>query len=293
MTHLTPREDQERKIQRVLDEPTHAALIADDMGKGKTLMATEVALRSGLQRVLIVGIRDTNKQWAASFCNQSDGRVQLRVINSMNKGRTEFEGLMSGEPGVYFARLQWLTYQDWEVVRKADRRGNHRQKNDKKTGQPLYKERQRGTIGPALEPDFETISVHKDIYRRQLQGNRAIDMLIIDEIHKAQNRHSESSRTLAHITADWRLGLSGTFAGNKFEGAWKVTRILWPDVIDPSFVRWRRDWCATKSVVRNSSGRATLKLTGSSSRLNSWPPGPSTKASSRNRPWQQSPCGTL
>lgn len=250
MPRLIPRPDQEEKIQRVLEEPTHAALIADDMGAGKTVMAVEIALRSGQKRILVVGIRDTSKQWAATFAGQSDGRVKLRVINSTKKGKANFDALMDGEPGIYFAGVQWLTRQDWEVIRKVDRHGNYVQKIDKKTLKPLFKERRKGEIGPALIPDYETISMHKDIYGRRLKGKRAVDMLIIDEIHLAQNRHSQRGRTLSHIKAEWRLGLSGTFTGNSFEGAWKVTRILWPDLIDTSFVRWRARWCTTKTPLR-------------------------------------------
>lgn len=236
---LILRPDQEAKVQRVLAEPTQGALIADDMGKGKTVMGTEIVLRSGWNRVLIVGIRDTHKQWAATFDGQSDGKVQLRVMNSLVGGEKNYEAFMNGEPGVYFAGIQWLTSRDWEVVPDLDHNGNLQPVIDKKTGMPTSKNK--------------STSVHLGTFKKLNTKKRHVDAVIFDEVHKMQNRHSQTARTITSIKPDWRIGLSGTFAGNSFEGAWKSTYWIWPDIIDASFVRWKREWC-TLVVPQRTDG---------------------------------------
>ncbi|MBG6106607.1 SNF2-related protein [Frigoribacterium sp. CG_9.8] len=253
---LTPRPDQEEKIQRVLREPTQGALIADDMGKGKTLMGAEILTRSDWNRVLITGVRDTSKQWAATIDGQSDGRVKLRVMNSLVGGEKNWAAFMEGEPGVYFAGIQWLTSRDWEVIQTLDHNGNTKPVLDKKTGLPTGK--------------VESQSVHKELFRRRLNTKkRHIDAVIFDEVHKMQNRHSQAARSITSIKSDWRIGMSGTFMGNNFQGAWKVTRWIWPDLIDNSFVRWRHVWCSLEyptgpggDPIRDRFGAPTEKVVG-------------------------------
>ncbi len=69
------------------------------------------------------------------------------------------------------------------------------------------------------------------------------DMVIVDECHFAQNRHSKSYKTLMSLKAGYKLSMSGTPYGNKFEGFWAITRWLWPELIPRSFWGWAYDWC--------------------------------------------------
>jgi superfamily II DNA or RNA helicase len=69
------------------------------------------------------------------------------------------------------------------------------------------------------------------------------DMVIVDEVHFAQNRNSKSFKALKTLNPTYRLALSGTPAGNKFEGFWAVTRWLWASKIPKSFWGWVYDWC--------------------------------------------------
>ncbi|MGN6325782.1 SNF2-related protein [Pseudolysinimonas sp.] len=260
----TIREDQEWKIQRVCSEPTRGALIADDMGKGKTLMATEIALRKMAagewRRVLIVGIRDTGKQWAESFREQSDGRVQLRLMRSDEEGEKNWKAFIEdGAPGVYFAGIQWLTSRDWSSMEVMDHNGRPKLQIDKKTKKPipvLDKATGEQAVDDAGDPvwKIETQSVHDNVFRFLKAKKRHLDAMIFDEVHKMQNRHSNTAHTITSIKSDWRIGLSGTFMGNLFEGAWKVTRWIWPDVVDASFVRWKRQWATLVKPV-DAKGR--------------------------------------
>jgi hypothetical protein len=69
------------------------------------------------------------------------------------------------------------------------------------------------------------------------------DIALIDECHFAQNRHSKSFKSLQNLKPKFKLSMSGTPAGNKFEGFWAVTRWLWPSVIPGSFWKWANQWC--------------------------------------------------
>ena len=83
-------------------------------------------------------------------------------------------------------------------------------------------------------------------YFRRLDWTKIVpDMVMVDECHFAQNRHSKSFQSLRTLKAGYKLSMSGTPAGNRFEGFWAVTRWLWPDLIPKSFWAWVTDWCMT------------------------------------------------
>lgn len=83
-------------------------------------------------------------------------------------------------------------------------------------------------------------------YFRRLEWDRVVpDIAIVDEVHFAQNRNSKSFKTLMKLKPKFRLALSGTPAGNRFEGMWAITRWLWPNVVPRSFWGWVHDWCLT------------------------------------------------
>ncbi len=71
------------------------------------------------------------------------------------------------------------------------------------------------------------------------------DMVILDECHFIQNRNSKSFKSLMKLKAGFKLAMSGTPFGNKFEGAWAVTRWLWSGIVPKSYWSWVYDWCST------------------------------------------------
>ena len=70
MPALTPTEAQEQAIQSILDEPTHAALVASTTGAGKTLLAVEALKRLDVNTVLVIIPLNTIDSWKATFANQ-------------------------------------------------------------------------------------------------------------------------------------------------------------------------------------------------------------------------------
>jgi superfamily II DNA or RNA helicase len=78
-------------------------------------------------------------------------------------------------------------------------------------------------------------------YFRSLDWSKAHpDAVLVDECHFAQNRASKSFKVLKTLNAQFKMSMSGTPSGNRFEGFWAVTRFLWKDtnIVDKSFWKW-------------------------------------------------------
>jgi len=87
---------------------------------------------------------------------------------------------------------------------------------------------------------------------------RQPDIVLFDEAHRSQNRHSKTYKTLKQLKAPFKLSMSGTPTGNSFEGAYAVTKWLWPDVIESSYYTWRSRWCETVYDHFDPSGQKVV-----------------------------------
>lgn len=92
------------------------------------------------------------------------------------------------------------------------------------------------------------------------------DFVVYDEVQSASNRKSGRARAMWSLrNAGFKLAMSATPQGNRFEGLWSICRWLWWNVEDPSrvplshdkrdwlfvegsFHRWKARWC----IVQNS-----------------------------------------
>jgi len=79
-------------------------------------------------------------------------------------------------------------------------------------------------------------------------------IILFDEAHRSQNRHSKTYKTLKQLKAPFKISMSGTPTGNSFEGAFAVTKWLWPDSIESSFYNWRNNWCQFEKDYFDPSG---------------------------------------
>jgi len=243
---VTPLPEQEWAIKRILSEKTKRALIADDMGFGKTVIAAETLLRLAPKRALIIGVKDTfgtfdnpdDKGWAGTILAQSDGAVRLRRMNSTKPGLEAYADFMAGVDGWYFVGIEWFRTQDWEQIPDLDREGNVQYVFDKKTDEPVIDKR-------TGEQKVKTKAKQKKVFHKKAKLKIGELMLVLDEIHlSAANRGSQSRKTLNTIRdADWIIGLSGTPVGNEFENWWSITNLLWRPVAGTSFVDWVTENC--------------------------------------------------
>lgn len=184
---LEPR--QLKAVERIISEPTKAALNASLMGTGKTLISVEAGIRLGAKTVLVIAPLNTYWGWYDTIARQTDYAQQLHKIDSSKAGKAVFEDLMAEKEGWYF--------------------------------------------------------IGRELFRTKDFGKLAPDLVLVDECHFAQNRNSKSHKSLMKLNGKFKISMSGTPYGNKFEGFWAVTRWLWPKKIPKSFWAWVADWCDT------------------------------------------------
>lgn len=69
-------------------------------------------------------------------------------------------------------------------------------------------------------------------------SKKSFDMVIVDEVHRIANHRTKSFRAVKALKSRYRLGLSGTPAGNKPVNIYGVLKFLNPDGVDRSFYRF-------------------------------------------------------
>lgn len=69
-------------------------------------------------------------------------------------------------------------------------------------------------------------------------SRKSFDMVVVDEVHRIANHRTQSFRTVKALKSAYRLGLSGTPAGNKPVNIYGVLKFLNPDSVGRSFYRF-------------------------------------------------------
>jgi superfamily II DNA or RNA helicase len=194
MDKLTPTDEQAKAIERIVNEPTRAALNGSTMGAGKTLIAVEVAKGIEAQTILLVAPLGTRLGWKVTFERQGV-ELPFKWINSTKDGKQALTDWEWQLPGVYFVGVEYFARLGWE--------------------------------GKA----------------RSKVWSQVPDLVLFDEVHRTQNRTSKTYKTLKQVNGGFKLSMSGTPTGNKFDGAWAVTKWLWPTLVPTSFHTWAGIWC--------------------------------------------------
>ena len=194
MDKLTPTLEQQSAIDRIVSEPTRAALNGSTMGAGKTLIAVESVRGLGADTVLLIAPLGTRLGWKVTFERQGID-LPFKWINSTKDGKLALADWEWQLPGIYFVGVEYFARLGW----------------DGKARSKVW----------TYEPD----------------------VVLFDEVHRTQNRNSKTYKTLRQVKAGFKLSMSGTPTGNKFEGAWAVTKWLWPNDVNNSFHGWANAWC--------------------------------------------------
>jgi len=197
LSPLTPTQEQERAIQRMVEEPTKAALNGSTMGAGKTVKAVEVVKRLSAETVLLIAPLGTRLGWKVTFERQGV-ELPFRWINSSKDGKMALDDWQWQLPGIYFVGVEYFVRLGWEKTRKTK------------------------------------------------IWSKKPDVVLFDEVHRSQNRHSKTYKTLKQVDGHYKMSMSGTPTGNSFDGAWAVTKWLWPDLIENSYHFWVDRWCQTE-----------------------------------------------
>jgi SNF2 family DNA or RNA helicase len=110
--------------------------------------------------------------------------------------------------------------------------------NSSKEGKQAFVDLEKGKAGwYIISPEF---------FRKFHWVGIVPELAIFDEIHRASNRKSTTSKMLHTLKAKRRIGMSGTIAGNKVEGFWSIIRWIYPEVAGRSFWNWVEAYCETK-----------------------------------------------
>lgn len=230
---LEMRPDQAEDVARVVNEPTRAALIANDLGTGKTLVATEVIKALALPQTLIVSPKGVVPNWRRHVEMQMPG-MSFKHINSTKAGLAAFEDFQAGVPGVYIVIRNFMVTS--------------------------------GTSSPPTEKKDGTWTAGRQA--RWSWSKTKPDLVIVDESHNMQNRYSQLFSVLTDLPrGSFRIAMSGTPAGNKFDGIWATCRWLWPDLpgdtasglyIDRAKNRWKDEWCKIEYDPYNYDGKKVV-----------------------------------
>jgi len=200
MTRLVPDEEQQAAIERMVNEPTRAALNASQYGTGKTLVTVEVGQQVAPQGVkLIVCPLFTKYSWEHTILGQFPD-ASVRHINSRKAGQEALADLVSGVPGWYIVGREY----------------------------------------------FATKRFRTALNDGSLSGR--IDFLAYDECQKWANRNSQGFKWMKKVKPGYKMALSATPLGNKFENFYAIHQWLWPKLEGhASFWKWVADWCETEN----------------------------------------------
>jgi superfamily II DNA or RNA helicase len=129
------------------------------------------------------------------------------------------------------------TYWGWwdTIQRQTDYKSTIRKIDSTKSGKEAEADLQANVAGWYF--------IGREYFRMKDWSKVIPDLAIVDEAHFMQNRNSKSFKSMMKLKAGFKLSMSGTPFGNRFEGAWAVTRWLWPDVIPKGFWSWAMDYC--------------------------------------------------
>lgn len=190
----------------MVDHESHEYVTDGFTRTHNTVVTVEVMMQAEPKRALIVGVKDAYGQWKKAFKEQGATQPLLR-INGTQEGKDNLAKLLDGDDGWFYAGLEALRAPDWEMVSETVEWSKAEQ-------------REHG-----LGESFQTPAKAKQIgiYKKM----KPVALLISDEAHRHSNQKSASIKTMNSLSARAKIGLSGTFFGNKFENAWPLTVWLW------------------------------------------------------------------
>lgn len=205
MTPFTLRPYQEKDVKKALKSKTRGVINGSIMGAGKSLFGVEVMRRAGTRQVLIIAPLNTFDGWATTVERQAG--VPLIRISSDPSTNADYAGFMDGKPGWYFI--------NWEMAIRLP--------YDKFVCDGVVFDEIHRSASHEL---MKTVTINgKKVKRAKILSNARMGYIVGKGVAER---------------GGYRIGLSGTWKGNKEEGAWSTQRCIWPNETDPSFWRWAR-----------------------------------------------------
>jgi hypothetical protein len=194
------------------------------MGTGKTLLAVEHAKQNvKANRILVVAPVNTHTGWVKTFCRQWP-EIPITVLGSPSEdpeGWLKATGRMEA-PFRGTGKKNGVFIVGWEVMRGYTK--------------TLYEVTSWCDVKTRKEYSSKE-AVGTEVIRPPWAATGVWDLVVADECHRMQNRKSESATVMNTIKAERKLAMSGTWTGNKKEGAFGTLHWLWPKRY-PHFWPW-------------------------------------------------------
>lgn len=208
------RDYQEETVDILAD----GGLNASGLGAGKTLTSVEACrLLSNLGRVpriLVISPTLVRNHWMSTFIEQFPSlgaKDAIHVVGTHRKDPENWARMTRKRPGVYI--IGWNAMHGGvpeQIRRDASNGRNANAKNPKVTMASARK-----AIAAGKVPPWTRTGVW--------------DLVIMDEVHRANNRQGVPFHVLKLIKGTKKIGLSATPAGDHPKNLWAILNILWPD----------------------------------------------------------------
>lgn len=193
--------EQRRDVDRIARETSGGSLDASTPGAGKTVVALAAAMKRGARFIIVAAPLGTRLGWQ-NTAHQLGIELPFHWVNNKatKASQDSMNRMQFGEPGIYFIGPEYATTLAWDQVRD-------------KNGEPLRNDR-----GQLIKK------------RNHFWDHMRPDMLIIDEVHEGtSNARSQRYKVYSAMKHRHIHALSGTPHGNKFEGIYPVTKVIWPN----------------------------------------------------------------
>lgn len=219
---LTLTKEQQKAVDTMASTTSGGALNGSDPGTGKTAMALAVALARGAKTVLVIAPVNTADGWEAHL-ELMGVTLPFKRIENSKTGQTAKDDFSWNVPGVYFVGHEYFVRLGWrkEPIMVAVKGTKQKQARiHPKTKKPMF--RSIKTRFWSIEPD----------------------MVIFDEVHRGQSAKSMTHKTLMQLSSPniFKLAQSGTWMGNSFDGAYAVTKWVWPHLAEDNIFDFRKKW---------------------------------------------------
>lgn len=220
---------QEDAVRYVLrPESEGAALLAWDVGLGKTRTGLMIAKAAQASVVLVVVPLQTVDDWKIAW-EVEYPELPFLPIDSSVAGKSALASFEWRQPGIYVVGHEY-----WERLAWSKKELPKRYPEEK----PRYRKVDSGLWSGR---DF---------------------FFIFDESHRSANITSGTHKALMNLHSDvFKLAMSGTWMGDRFDGAYGGTRWLWPhrtDIIHKNFYDWQVEWAETKYDAFTPNNRRTV-----------------------------------